>query len=78
MVPSVKKVTPADNYLLFVVFENGEQGWLDLKPILDFGIFRKIKDDKAFRRVRVAFDTIAWDCGADLDPEYVYAKCQKE
>ena len=27
------------------------------------------------KRVRVAFDTVEWDCGVDLDPEFVYAKC---
>ena len=27
-------------------------------------------------RVRVAFDTIEWDAGVDLDPEFVYTKCQ--
>ena len=24
-----------------------------------------------------AFDTIEWDCGVDLDPEYIYAKCKE-
>lgn len=73
--PSVKEVVPGDDYILSVVFENGENGQLDMKPILDFGIFQRIKDYDAFRRVRVSFDTIEWACGVDLDPEYVYAKC---
>ncbi|MFH1741273.1 MAG: DUF2442 domain-containing protein, partial [bacterium] len=29
-----------------------------------------------FKRVRVSFDTIEWDCDVDLDPEFVYAKCK--
>ena len=78
MYPSVKEVTPGEDYILSIVFENGESGQLDLKPILDFGIFHKIKDLEAFKKVRVAFDTIEWDCGVDLDPEYVYAKCKEE
>ena len=32
-------------------------------------------DCEHFRRVRVVFDTVAWDCGVDLTPEFVYAKC---
>ncbi|MDR3581534.1 MAG: DUF2442 domain-containing protein [Oryzomonas sp.] len=75
MYPSVKEVTPSDNYILSVVFDNGEKGHLDMKPILDFGIFQRIRDYDAFKRVRVSFDTIEWDCGVDLDPEYVYARC---
>jgi hypothetical protein len=76
MYPSVKEVVPRDDYTLFVVFDNGENGILDMKPILDFGVFRRIKDYETFRRVRVAFDTIEWDCGVDLDPEFIYAKCK--
>lgn len=76
MYPAVKEVIPGDNYTLSVVFDNGENGRLDMKPILDFGIFQRIKGYDAFKRVRVAFDTIEWDCGVDLDPEFVYKKCK--
>jgi hypothetical protein len=77
MAPSVKTVTPGDDYVLSVVFDNGESGTLDMKGALAFGLFKRIRDPDAFRRVRVSFDTIAWDCGVDLDPEYVYAKCTR-
>ncbi len=76
MYPSVKKVVPSADFTLFVVFDNGENGILDMKPILDFGVFQRIKDYETFKRVRVAFDTIEWDCGVDLDPEFIYAKCK--
>lgn len=76
MYPSVKEVIPGDNYLLSVKFDNGESGLIDMKPMLEFGVFQKIKDYEAFKRVRVAFDTIEWECGIDLDPEYVYEKCK--
>lgn len=75
MYPSVKEVIAGEDYVLTVVFENGESGTLDMKPVLDFGIFQRIRDYDAFKRVRVAFDTIEWDCGVDLDPEYVYSRC---
>ena len=76
MYPSVKKVVPNKDFTLAIVFDNGEEGVLDLKPFLDFGVFQSIKDYESFRRVRVAFDTIEWDRGVDLDPEFVYAKCR--
>jgi hypothetical protein len=63
--------------VLSIDFDNGERGTLDLKPFLDFGVFRRLKEYGAFQRVRVAFDTIAWDSGVDLDPEFVYEKCQR-
>ena len=76
MYPSVKNVTPSEDYILSVDFDNGEHGTLDMKPYLDFGIFQRLKEHGAFQHVRVAFDTIEWDSGVDLDPEFVYEKCQ--
>jgi len=77
MYPSVTEVTPGDDYILSISFENGRKGKLDVKPMLGFGIFQRIKDYETFKRVRVSFDTIQWDCGVDLDPEYVYKKCME-
>jgi len=73
---AVKAVVPLGDYVLSLVFENGEEGLLDLKLILNFGVFTRLKDYQSFQRVRVAFDTIEWDCGVDLDPEYVYSHCK--
>jgi len=78
MYPAITKVTPQADYVLTVVFENGEYGELDITPLLDFGIFQRIQDYNVFKRVEVAFDTIEWDCGVDLDPEYVYTNCMVE
>lgn len=77
MHPSVTNVTPSDDYTLQVSFDNGECGTLDMKPYLDFGVFQRLKDRNAFKRVRVSFDTVEWDSGIDLDPEFVYEKCRK-
>ncbi len=75
MYPAVIKVIPEEDYILRVAFDNGEIGILDMKPVLEFGVFRKLKESGAFEQVKVSFDTIEWDCGVDLDPEYVYQKC---
>jgi hypothetical protein len=77
MYPSVKNVTPTEDYLLSIDFDNGERGILDMKPYLDFGVFQRLKEHNAFKRVRVSFDTIEWDSGIDLDPEFIYNKSQR-
>lgn len=77
MYPSVKSVTALENYLLSIEFSNGEHGILDMKPYLDFGVFKRIKEPKAFQKVFVSFDTIEWQSGVDLAPEFVYNKCQR-
>ncbi|MBC8183021.1 DUF2442 domain-containing protein [candidate division KSB1 bacterium] len=32
------------------------------------------KDVSEFKKVRVSFDTIEWENGFDLDPEFLYEK----
>jgi len=78
MYPSTKRVSPLSDYVIFVEFDNNESGQLDMKPFLDFGVFRKLRDPEVFNQVRVVFDTVEWPNGVDLDPEFVYVKCQKE
>lgn len=54
----------------------GEVGDLDVSPYLDFGVFSRLRAPGAFQAVRVAFNTVEWECGVDLDPEFVYEKCR--
>ena len=76
MYPTVTSVECEDDYILSVAFDNGETGLLDMKPYLNFGIFQKIRDPDIFRTVHVSFDAIAWESGADIDPEFIYEKCR--
>jgi hypothetical protein len=76
MYPSVVKVIPNPDFTLLLGFDNGEGGILDIKPCLDFGVFSRLKDPALFNQVRVAFDTVEWECGVDLDPEFVYSKAR--
>ena len=76
MYRSVAKVVPNEDFTLTVAFDNREECTLDMKPYWDFGVFQRIRDYDEFKRVRVALDTIEWDGGLDLDPEFVYAKCK--
>lgn len=72
MYPAVKEVVPQPNYMLLLTFENGEKRQFDMKPYLDKGIFRELKDINLFYTVRISFDTIEWQNEADLDPEFLY------
>jgi hypothetical protein len=77
MYPTVRNVSANDNYTLSIEFDNGEQGVLDMKEYLEFGVFQRLKDPQVFRKVHVVFDTVEWEAGLDLDPEFVYRKCRK-
>ena len=49
MYPSVKEVVPSNDFTLLVVFHNGENGILDMKPILGYGVFQQIEDYEDFQ-----------------------------
>ena len=72
MYPAITSVVDNGDYILLVGFDNGENGLPDMKPYLNFGIFKKIQDPRIFKSASVTFDTISWETGADLAPEFVY------
>jgi hypothetical protein len=76
MYPSVCEVIPNEDFSLNIILDTGEKRLLDMKPYLDFGVFKKLRDYEKFKSVRVAFDTIEWDEGVDLDPEFIYEKSE--
>jgi len=75
--PELVSVECRPDYVLAVAFDNGENGRLDMKPYLDFGIFNRLRAPQKFQSVRVAHGTLAWDEEIDLDPAWVYHKTVK-
>ncbi len=73
---AVRNVKPQDNYMLLLTFENGEKRQFDMKPYLEIGIFKELKDLSLFKTVKTSFDTIEWANEADFDPEVLYQKSQ--
>ena len=71
---AVKDVKPLNDYFLLLKFENEEEKLFDVKPYLNIGKFRELKNEKLFKTVRVCFDSIEWDNQLDLDPELLYQK----
>lgn len=74
MFKRILKVEALDDYCLKLDFDNSEAGIFDLKPYLDKGIFRELKDKSFFKTVKVSFDTVDWDNRIDIDPEFLYSE----
>ncbi len=70
---AVTRVQPLSGYILSLTFKNGAQKLFDMKPYLETGIFKALKDEALFNTVRISFDTIEWANEADIDPETLYA-----
>jgi hypothetical protein len=69
-------VKAADGHRLILCFGSGEQRVFDVTPLLPFGRFRELAVPEVFKKVRVAYDTVEWENGLDLDPEYLYERSQ--
>ena len=69
---AILDVKPAENYNLILTFENGEKRIFDMKPYLETGIFRELKDPVLFNSVHLSFDTVEWSNQADFDPEVLF------
>lgn len=70
----IKQVKPLPNYLLLLTFENGEERYFDVTPLLGTGVFSSLRDQSLFETVFVKYDTIEWPNGVDLDPEILYSE----
>ena len=63
----------ADHRLL-LTFEDGRRRRVDLAPHLDGEVFEPLRDIKRFRTARLNpdIDTVVWDNGADMSPDFLY------
>ena len=73
----VVSVELKDGYRVFLRFEDGAAGIVDVAELVEFsGVFAPLRDRAYFQQVRVEPDlgTIVWPNGADLDPVVLYAQ----
>jgi len=63
------------DFVVWVKFEDGAEGEIDLSSELWGLVFEPVKDREFFQRVFVAdYGTTAWPNGADLAPEFLYER----
>ena len=69
----VVQATAQEGYKMHLVFENGVEKVVDLAPYLNGPIFEPLKQNAdLFKQVKIEGGTIAWDNGADIDPDVLY------
>lgn len=64
------------DYTVWLKFEDGTAGEVDLAGELHGPIFEPLRDPEYFRRFMVSPDlgTISWPNGADFAPEFLYER----
>ena len=70
----VKGVEYVSGYKLLLTFEDGSVRMADLEPHLDGEVFEPLREINYFKAASVnsELDTIAWDNGADMSPDFLY------
>ena len=77
MLLDVTEARPLEPYRIWIRFEDGAEGVIDLSLLVPFaGVFAPLRAPEEFARLRVdrELGTIVWPCGADLDPLVLYAE----
>ena len=68
----VKEVETLSNFMLELLFTNGEKKIFDMNPYLEKGIFKNLKDVSIFNSAFVSFGTVEWKNGIDICPDLLY------
>ena len=73
MILHVNDVKYLEEYKIWISFNNGKSGIIDLKEELTGEIFEPLKNIELFKNISIhpIMETIVWETGADLAPEYL-------
>lgn len=69
----VKTVKPRSDYRLYVEIADGRKGIFDVKPYLDHGVFRELRNLDYFNQVNIVFGALTWPHQQDIAPETLLA-----
>ena len=78
MNPRVSKVSTTNDYQLNLLFSNGEQGVYDCSKLLNFGVFKELKNKHYFAQAKVIDGTVAWPNEQDICPDTLYLDSIKD
>lgn len=70
----VVTVRANDDLTLDLKFDDGSVKRFDVKPYLEYGVFKELKDKEYFKRVKIAFGTVQWPNEQDISPETLYVE----
>lgn len=69
-----KIVKPLSDYRIYVEVADGRKGIFDMKPYLNRGIFRELKDVNYFNQVDILFGAVTWPNKQDIAPDTLVAE----
>lgn len=71
----ITEVRPSENYKLFLRFDDGVSGIVDLRDMTGHGVFESWNRDGVFEQVQVTkFGALEWPGEIDLCPDALYLR----
>ena len=70
----VREAKYLHDYVIWLRFSDGAEGEIDLEGELEGEVFGPLRDKREFQEFNVdqELETIVWESGADLAPEFLY------
>lgn len=74
MILHIKQAKYLHDYVIWLRFNDGAEGEVDLADELEGEVFGPLKDISKFKSFKIdpVLETIVWENGADLAPEFLY------
>ncbi|WP_407080060.1 DUF2442 domain-containing protein [Candidatus Venteria ishoeyi] len=62
---------------LKIQFNNGEEGLYDCSHLLEFGVFKELKNKNYFNKAKAWDGTVVWPHEQDICPDTLYLDSKK-
>ena len=74
LIPQIVEMRHIEGFMIWMRFEDGRKGVVDLSDELWGEVFEPLKDVRYFKQGRLnrEINTICWENGADFAPEFLY------
>jgi hypothetical protein len=71
---SVVEVKPEPHYRLFIRFQDGLEGHVQLRPEELTGVLAPLRDERFFAQAFIDYGAVTWPGDIDLAPDAMYAQ----
>ena len=68
----IARVEVKPEHKLYVRFKNGQARLFDMKPYLNKGVFKELKNESYLRKVRIIWGGLEWPHEQDLSADTLY------
>ena len=74
----VTKAKYLRDHVIWLEFNDGSAGEVDLEHVLEGEVFEPLRDAETFKAFTLEGHTVAWESGADFAPEFLRARLVPE